>query len=45
MAPRNAAGQAAKTQRRKEIKGYRTKAKRRKEKPLCGFAALREEKK
>jgi len=44
MAPRIAAGQAAKAQRRKEIKGYRTKAKRCKEKSLCGLAALREEK-
>ena len=41
MAPRNAAGQAAKAQRRKEMKGGLTKMRRCKEKFLCGLAALR----
>jgi len=45
MAPRIAAGQAAKAQRRKEMKSGLTKMRRCKEKTLCGLAPLREEKK
>jgi len=41
LAPRNAAGQAAKAQRRKEMKGGLTKTRRGKEKTLCGLAPLR----